>query len=277
MNALRITLRFVLAWLALLFSQMVCGMVIHTTTPTVPNIMGWLALSDTIIVLVMTALALRSDWRDWKLAPALFVIPEAIMTVNMIEGVFFLPNAHIDWRGAILLTLATYIVASVLWYLVFRGAPVLPSDADPVVPHRTPGGVISRVIACAALYVVLYYTAGMIIFHWVADFYATQRIPPFAQVVSMQFFLRGPVFVGLCVLMVRMFRLPRLAGALATGIGFTLISGVAPLVIPNGIFPDFVRWVHFCEVTSSNFVFGCLVAWVWGQAHPVRQLSPAHA
>jgi hypothetical protein len=35
--------------------------------------------------------------------------------------------------------------------------------------------------------------------------------------------------------------------------------------MPNPFFPDAVRWVHFCEVTSENFLFGAIVAWLWGQ------------
>jgi hypothetical protein len=37
---------------------------------------------------------LRSDWRDWKLAVAMFAVPAPIAIVNMIEGVFFLTNSH---------------------------------------------------------------------------------------------------------------------------------------------------------------------------------------
>lgn len=62
-----------------------------------------------------------------------------------------------------------------------------------------------------------------------------------------------------------MIGLPRWKGALAVGLAFTLLSGVAPLVMPNPYFPDAVRWVHFGEVVSSNFVFGALVGLIWGK------------
>ena len=69
-----------------------------------------------------------------------------------------------------------------------------------------------------------------------------------------------------------MLGLPRLSGALTVGALFALLSGVAPLLMPNPYFPDSVRWAHFCEVTSSNFLFGVIVAWLWGEpklAEPV--------
>ena len=52
-----------------------------------------------IVVLALGAAALRSDWRDRRLLGALFFIPAAIETVNLIEGVIFLTNVNMDWRG----------------------------------------------------------------------------------------------------------------------------------------------------------------------------------
>jgi hypothetical protein len=58
---------------------------------------------------------------------------------------------------------------------------------------------------------------------------------------------------------------------------FTLLSGVAPLLMPNPYFPDSVRFMHLCEVTSSNFIFATIVAWLWGQpaTKPAQELAHA--
>jgi hypothetical protein len=269
--------RIVLAWIALLAAQMLAGMAIKVSGPSAPNVMNWLLLSDAITALALGAAALRSDWRDWRLAQALFFVPAAIVTVNMIEGVLFLPNAHIDWRGVIALTLLGYAIAAILWLQIFRGAPVPPSQVESPLPHHSTGQIIGRVVLCSACYVFLYFLAGTIIFPYVRDFYATQRIPPVGEIVALQFFLRGPVFLVVCLVLLRMFRLPHMAGALATGLAFTLLSGLATLIIPNTTFPDAVRWVHCGEVTSSNFVFGCVVGWIWGHREQVAHLKAAHA
>jgi len=79
------------------------------------------------------------------------------------------------------------------------------------------------------------------------------------------------------IAMTRMLGLPRMTGALMVGAMFTLLSGVAPLLMPNPAFPDSVRWVHFCEVTSENFVFGAIVAWLWGKPALLRSPALAHA
>jgi hypothetical protein len=114
-------------------------------------------------------------------------------------------------------------------------------------------------------YLFLYFGTGMIIFPYVKDFYATQHVPPMGTIAALQLLVRGPVFVLICLGLTRMLGLPRLKGALTVGLVFTLVSGVAPLLMPNPFFPDAVRWVHFGEVTSENFVFGAIVAWLWGQ------------
>jgi len=119
----------------------------------------------------------------------------------------------------------------------------------------------------------LYFLAGTIIFPFVRDYYATQHIPGPRQITALQFLLRAPLFILVCLTLLRMFRLPPLSGAVAVGLAFTFISGVAALIMPNGIFPETVRWAHFWEVSTSNFVFGMVVAWVWGQAQRVRHFA----
>jgi hypothetical protein len=143
-------------------------------------------------------------------------------------------------------------VASLLWLLVFRSAPVPESNVSSTLPDRSFSQKLWRFVLCSACYVFLYFLAGMIIFPFVREYYATQHLPSFGQIVSMQFLVRGPVFILVCLTLLRMFRIP-------------------------GIFPDNVRWAHFCEVTSSNFVFGFVVGWVWGHAQRVGRLAHATA
>jgi uncharacterized membrane protein (DUF485 family) len=60
------------------------------------------------------------------------------------------------------------------------------------------------------------------------------------------------------------------------GLVFALLSGVAPLLLPNPIFPNVVRWAHLCEVSSENFVLAAVVVWLWtSQARNEVQVSVA--
>lgn len=277
MNALKITVRLVLAWIALFAAQMVVGMIVHPKTPPNPNPVLFVAVSNTIIVLAMGWAAMRSDWRNWKLLGALFAVLAVVEFANWIEGALYLPNVGIEWRGMLVYNTLTAAVTAVLWLLVFRGAPVPEPANDHPIPHRSFAPMAWRFVLCSAVYVFLYFVAGTIIFPFVRDYYATQHIPSPGQIISLQFFLRGPLFILVCLTLLRMFRLPHLSGAVAVGLAFTFISGVAALIMPNGIFPDIVRWAHFWEVSTSNFVFGVVVAWVWGQAQDVRHLAHAPA
>jgi hypothetical protein len=277
MNILKIVARLVMAWIALMAAQIAVGMVIHPKTPANPNPLLFLVVYDACIVLAIGAAALRSDWRDWRLVRALFLVSAGIGVANWIEGAWYLPNVGIDWRATLIYDMVSRAVASLLWLLVFRSAPVPESNVSSTLPDRSFSQKLWRFVLCSACYVFLYFLAGMIIFPFVRDYYATQHLPSFGQIVAMQFLVRGPVFILVCLTLLRMFRLPHLSGAVAVGLAFTFISGVAALIMPNGIFPDNVRWAHFCEVTSSNFVFGFVVGWVWGHAQRVGRLAHATA
>jgi hypothetical protein len=277
MNAVKIVVRLVLAWIALLAAQIVVGMVVHPKTPANPHPMLFLAVSNAFIALALGWAALRSDWRGWKLLGALFFARAVVEFANWIEGALYLPNVGIEWSGFIVYELLTAAVAAVLWLLVFRGAPVPEPANDHPIPHRAFPQMLWRFVLCSAVYVFLYFLAGTIIFPFVRDYYATQYIPSPSQIISLQFLLRGPLFILVCLTFLRMFRMPELPGALAVGLAFTFISGVAALIMPNGIFPDTVRWAHFWEVSTSNLVFGFVVAWLWGQTQRVRKLAHAVA
>lgn len=68
---------------------------------------------------------------------------------------------------------------------------------------------------CDFSYLFLYYAAGTIIFPFVNDFYANLQLPSQATIIVLQLFIRGPLFVLLCIGLTRMLGLPRLSGALA--------------------------------------------------------------
>jgi hypothetical protein len=277
MNAPKIIVRMVLAWIALLAAQIATGMVVHPKSPPNPHPFLFLTVYDACIVVAVAAAALRCDWRDRRLLLALFLVPTAIGVANWIEGALYLPNVGIDWRGTLVFDVVSMAVAALLWFLIFRSAAVPESPVSSTLPERPFAQRVWRFALCSASYVFLYFLAGTIIFPFVRDYYATQHLPSFGQIVAMQFLLRGPVFVLVCLTLLRMFRLPHWSGAVAVGLAFTFISGVAALIMPNGIFPEQVRWAHFCEVTNSNFVFGFIVGWVWGHAQSVRHLAHATA
>jgi hypothetical protein len=121
-----------------------------------------------------------------------------------------------------------------------------------------------RFVVSDIAYYVFYLAAGTTVWFTssqLRDFYATQTIPPAGKLLALQLFVRGPLYVGVCLLMARMTGLPGTLGAAALGMAFAVLNGVA-LLVPNLVFPDAVRWAHFYEVVSSS-LFGLFVAWIW--------------
>ncbi|HYM79676.1 MAG TPA: hypothetical protein VE377_27125 [Candidatus Dormibacteraeota bacterium] len=277
MKPIGIILRSLAAFIATLLIQALCGILIPIRSSPVPHLMQWLVLTTALITATLAVLAVRSDWRGWKLGTVLALIPLTITSVNLLEGTVFLKNADLQWGRIFLFTLLSSALTIPVWTLLFgKSKDGLPEHYHPIQSKaRSERGW--KFALSDISYLVLYYTAGMIIFPFVKEFYATQQLPSPGTIIALQLLVRGPVFVVLCLVITRILGLPRVSGALAVGATFTLLSGVAPLLVPNPVFPDSVRWVHFCEVTSSNFVFGAIVGWLWGQPKRVNARALAQA
>ncbi len=243
--------------------------------PSTPHDTLWLLLSNFLIVASLTFVAFRSHLRGWLLGAAMAAIPLAVTCLNYIEGVVFLTHTSLSWPRLFAFSFLSAILVTPLWTLLFgrgRGDQSMIAK-ERVIAAKPFGEKIWRFVVCDVAYSVVYLTAGTIIFPYVKDFYATQYLPPMTRILALQLLLRGPLFVLLCIALVRLLRMPRWSGALAVGVVFTILSAIAPLLIPNPILPEAVRWVHMCETTGSNFIFGILVALLWGpRAAPHGQL-----
>jgi hypothetical protein len=263
--------RALLAFVAVCIAQILAGILIPMKPVALPHFLQWLLLSNAVTVAAQDIVAARTAWRGWRLGIAVAAIPVVIHTLDMLEGIVFLKNSPVDWGRIFVYTLVSAALSVPVWMLLFGRRDNAASKHHPV-EVQSPIEWAWKFVVSDLAYLSLYFLAGTIIWPYVKNFYATQYLPSRVTISELQLLIRGPVFILLCLFLVRMLRLPRLIGALAVGAVFTLLSGVAPLLIPNPYFPDIVRWAHFCEVTSSNFVFGAIVAWLWGQREP----APAH-
>ena len=268
-------LRVLSVFVAISLVQIIAGIFAAIVFPpklVVPNvvqhILQWMFLTNAITVAALSILAFRTEWRGWRLGAALAAIPLAITVVNGIEGAIFLANLHIEWSRIFLQAGIAAVLSVPVWMLLFGKREATSQEHYHPIALKSGGERAWKFVVSDFSYIVLYFVAGTIIFPYVRAFYATQTLPAASTILALQLLLRGPVFVALCLMLVRMLGLPRLTGALTVGVVFTLLSGVAPLIMPNPYFPDSVRWVHFCEVTGSNFVFGAFVAWLWGETRP---------
>jgi hypothetical protein len=86
-------------------------------------------------------------------------------------------------------------------------------------------------------------------------------MPSTGNVVAAQI-VRGLVFSGIVLLLVRQLRTSRRGAALVSGLTLSILGGIAPLLVPNPYLPDAVRYAHLPEVGVSNLLFGLLAGWL---------------
>jgi hypothetical protein len=260
------SLRILLAWAALTVAQMVADIAVRVSPLVIEHQNAWVAVTNLLVCAALGFVAIRSDWRGWRLGLALIAIPLSIYVVDTIEGIVFL-HMESGWR-LIAQAVLTYVIVLPIWIFIFgKGRDAVSVSYHPF-GSRGIRQNLGRFVAADISYIVLYLAAGLIIFPFVRDFYATQSLPSIGTTLALQLLCRGPVFVAVCMLLVRMLNLRGMAGGLAVGIVFTTLSGVVPLLTPSPYLPDSIRWVHFFEVVISNFLFGSIVAWFWRAPKP---------
>jgi len=271
-------LKVLIAEVAFFVFQMIASAIVPIKVAMPPHTLLWVVVANFMNAAALVLVATRSEWSGWRLGVAISAIPIVLGFTNMIEGAIFLTNSGIDWPSIIAQTVITYELAVPLWILLFARRSESKLETYHPVDSRQFGERLWKFVVCDVSYPVLYFAAGTIIFPFVKDFYASQTLPPAARLIAMQLLVRGPILVGLCLLLRRLLRLPRVSGALAVGAVLAILNGIAPLLVPNPYLPDVVRWAHLCEIASSNFVFGGIVGWLWGRPGPAaRMLSRSQA
>jgi hypothetical protein len=236
---------------------------------TPPNVMPWLVASNTLISGVLIWLARRSSWTGLRLAAALFAIGWGIRDANsLIEAQFLDFFKRGEFRSIFLQTLIVSLLFAPVAVLLagrWRRADV----AAGTLPSRTFGNWIARFAACGAFYLVCYFIFGLMVLPFVRHFYT--ELPDPLPLFLFQLLVRGPLFAALGLIIASAVPGSRRAHALMVGVALSVLGGVAPLMVPNAYFPDEVRWAHFIEVVSENFVYGAFVGWLLGGSRPVSE------
>lgn len=119
-----------------------------------------------------------------------------------------------------------------------------------------------RIIAADILYLFVYILAGFvltIVYPQLLKFYEG-KIPPFDIMINTQLFLRGFIFIGIALLMLRTLNISLIKKAILIGLIFSVLGGVAPLIPPSELMPSYVRLGHGFEVGISNFIYGIVLA-----------------
>jgi hypothetical protein len=208
------------------------------------------------VLLTLAALVLAgavSPARGFASWLSLLVLAWTVGQFNtLIEAVVFsvMPMRDALVQLAIALV-AMALVAAIAVSLIGKWRGSSPAAVHPTVNWRVVAGVVLG-------YELLYWTAGTLVWPFVASFYANKPMPAAASVAALQV-PRALIFAAAAWPWLRTGprRAPWVLGA-----AFAVIGGIAPMLPENPYMPADVRFAHGIETSVSNFLFGLLVGWL---------------
>jgi len=243
---------------------------------------SWItALSCLLTAGVLTLAVHATETRGWPLVWTVFTMYGGIGFLNIhIEALFFQILPLATSVRDLLMGLTIAFAASVL--IVFLGGR-LPAESTPTVRGLSPRliqGWTWRAPVAAFSYVVLYFAAGIAVFPFVQEFYAGKPLPTPGTLIAMQM-LRGLVYVAVVFPFVQRMSGQRWRAAWVLGLAFSVLGGIAPLLLPNNEYlPVNIRVAHAVEIGISNFLFGLAVTMLLvprERAHGPRSEVMVHA
>ncbi len=278
---LRTVLLVVLMFLCFIVSALLAGLGGGEDSGDSGNALLALAAVCAVNALVLAYPIIRSRWRGVKLAAAIFLVQFGAETfMSQIETIFFggafnIPRDQMQriilagfLRALMFAPLAVLVLGKFKRGMVsetsFRGRDVARS------------AWIWRLALLPLFYVVIYILFGYFIAWQSPDvrqlYSGSTDIKPFfehfadlvrnaPEILPFQY-LRGLIWIGLALPIIRMMKGRAWESALAVGLAFGLLLTIQ-LLLPNPYMPAPVRLAHFIETSTSTFIYGALIAWAF--------------
>jgi hypothetical protein len=207
----------------------------------------------TLGALVVAAIASRGGGP--KLWLALLVLGWTVSQLNtLLEAVVFSVMPLSDALAQLAVSAVAFaLLAAVAVTFSWSWRSSGPASARPDASMR-------NLVLIALGYEALYWTAGTLVWPFVADFYSDKPLPAVPLVAALQV-PRALIFVLAAWLWLRTG--PRHA-PFVLGIVYSVIGGIAPMFPDNPYMPADVRLAHGIETSVSNFLFGLLVGYLLG-------------
>jgi len=211
----------------------------------------YLLLNLAVLVIVARASAARG----WRLVGMLYLLGFVAGSANnLLEAVAFgvmnLPDVATAAIPALIIFAVLAPLAVILAGRWKRSDEALVEEVRVTLPIM---------LAVIAAYEILYWGAGTLVFPYIADFYATRRIPPAGLVASLQI-VRSLIFVGAAWPLLKS---GLKSAPLVLALVYGIIAGVAPLLPDNPYMPPDIRFYHAIETSVSNALFGLIVGWLF--------------
>ncbi len=254
-----VVLTFVL-FLCYSVASLVAGLAESESTDQMGALM--LLVVSALSTIVLSFLIVRSWWSGWRLVSATFLIFFGVATfLSQVETVVFLqyfkdivPVEETPWlflQGIIAAALFSPLAVAV--HGKMKGKEESKS-ARLEMPWKEWAW---KVVVIAVIYIVVYLVFGALVAvplggEAFQEYYSGLQLQNW--IIPFQF-VRGMIWAGLAVLVIKMMKGCWWEAALAVALLFSVLMG-ALLLLPNPFMPSAVRSAHLVEVLSSNFVFG---------------------
>lgn len=220
----------------------------------------WLFLSDLMVVFLLRLLVQYNTCNSYRLMAITFIVFFGIGSFNiLIEAYIFNVTNRMETLKQIMVNSFEMAVFS---FLFVKFISKNPNTKTITFETRKFGTWLWQIFLGDILYLFIYLLAGMILYLSMPrlnEFYG-DKIPPMDLIIKTQLFLRAFIFIAIAILINRTIVLSKYQGAVLVGFIFSIIGGIAPLMIPNDLMPQFVRIGHGFEVGISNFVYGFLLS-----------------
>jgi hypothetical protein len=118
-----------------------------------------------------------------------------------------------------------------------------------------------KLAAGPCTYSILYLVAGIAVHPFIKTFYSGRWLPSLGELGAIQF-LRGLLYIAVALPFLRRMTGRPLHTGLVLGLCFSVLGGIAPLLLPNAYMPVPIRIAHSIEVGVSNFIYGLAVAYL---------------
>lgn len=211
-------------------------------------------------LIVLWIAARASGASGWRLVLMLFLLGFVVGSANsLVEAVVF---GVLQPRQIVSAAVPPAIVFAILSpvAVLLAGRWTRAGQPAPEAGGFTPLTLLGAVVA----YEILYWTAGTLVWPYIADFYATRTVPPVYAVAALQV-VRSLIFVGVAYPLTK----SGLRGApLVLALVYSVIGGVAPLLPDNPYMPPDIRFYHGVETSTSNFLFGLVVGYLSTRRRP---------
>ena len=235
---------------------------------------GWQVVSNFLIFILLGYYTVHSNLKGAGLALSVFIIYYGIGNLNLIvEAIIFNIVSINEVLNSVPEDLAMAIVIALAIAYIFGKSKIKTEKIE--CKSRSVLSWIWRIVVGDILYLIVYIVAGLIlinIYPELMEFY-DEKLPPPPELIFGTQLIRGLLFVGVAILISMTVKLPLLKKAVLIGLIFSILGGIAPLILPNEEMPSYIRFGHIFEVGISNFLYGLILGYLLEQKTKKKEIT----